>query len=454
MNNMLRFDSWPSVFVSTLFWKSLANKKVTEYKKGRIDRTIFGFFQQSSNKPAQLVFSTESFTEEVIDTVSELGDNFYSLRGLLILCDTIEEFKELDRTTEASKIASSNSSCQSLEEDINYFVIFAFADVKKFRFYHQIVFPVQLLVKEQISYELVEYNGVTEQSDRPHTIMSFNRENDNDILDFKDSGASENIPGWPLRQILMNMSQTRPGSQLIVNCHRVKSSFSIRVHFPILNELSGGFTGWERSLSDPSKVAPVRLTDISSLIDPKQIARQAADLNLKLMKWRLIPDLDLDIMTTTSCLLIGSGTLGCNILRLALSWGFRKITLVDSGKVSYSNPARQSLFTFRDAVESLPKAPTAAKRALEIDPNAEISGIELTVPMPGHQIINEEEVRNSFENLKTLVKSHDVIFLLTDSRESRWLPALLGHFYDKVRNIFFNAFYSVFIDCNYCRVGI
>lgn len=52
--------------------------------------------------------------------------------------------------------------------------------------------------------------------------------------------------------------------------------------------------------------------------------------------------------------------------------------------------------------------------------------------MPGHSCLNETESKDSFEKLEYLVQSHDVIFLLTDSRESRWLPALLGHKHQKV----------------------
>ena len=32
-------------------------------------------------------------------------------------------------------------------------------------------------------------------------------------------------------------------------------------------------------------------------------------------------------------------------------WGVRHITLLDNGRVSYSNPVRQSLFTFKDCLE-------------------------------------------------------------------------------------------------------
>lgn len=48
--------------------------------------------------------------------------------------------------------------------------------------------------------------------------------------------------------------------------------------------------------------------------------------------------------------------------------------------------------------------------------------------MPGHPVpcANVDLVKQSVKDLEKLVDDHDVVYLLMDSRESRWLPTLLG----------------------------
>ena len=114
-------------------------------------------------------------------------------------------------------------------------------------------------------------------------------------------------------------------------------------------------------------------------------------------------------------------------------WGVRKITFVDNGSVSFSNPVRQPLFKFEDCLAGgAKKAYRAAEALKEIYPGVEASGHVLSVPMAGHPIIDENTVLSQFETLEKLIAEHDAIFLLMDTRESRWLPTVMGKAADKI----------------------
>lgn len=136
-----------------------------------------------------------------------------------------------------------------------------------------------------------------------------------------------------------------------------------------------------------------------------------------------MPQLDLERVTSTKCLLLGAGTLGCNVARCLMGWGIKNITLVDSGNVSYSNPVRQSLFEYEDCLKGgQPKAETAAAHLKKIFPGMNTLGINMSIPMPGHPIGNDgEEVNKTVNKLVDLISSHDVVYLLMDSRESRFV---------------------------------
>ena len=119
-----------------------------------------------------------------------------------------------------------------------------------------------------------------------------------------------------------------------------------------------------------------------------------------------------------------------------MGWGVQHITFADNGRVAYSNPVRQSLFTFEDCKGGGKFKATAAAAALStVYPGAKSAGHVLTIPMPGHPLTSPTEAakaRRDAETLEELVSSHDVVFILTDSRESRWLPTLLAAKHDKI----------------------
>ena len=182
--------------------------------------------------------------------------------------------------------------------------------------------------------------------------------------------------------------------------------------------------GWE--LNDRGKPG-ARVADLGAVMDSRRLMEQAVDLNVRLMRWRQWQSLDTEYLRSLKCLILGAGTLGCATARSLMGWGIRHITFVDNGRVSYSNPARQSLFEFSDAENKEFKAIAAAKAVCRIFPGMTSSGHVLTIAMPGHPVDSREEetARRDFLLLLDLITQHDVVYVLTDSREARWLPSVL-----------------------------
>ena len=67
--------------------------------------------------------------------------------------------------------------------------------------------------------------------------------------------------------------------------------------------------------------------NLSSSMNTTHLAETAVGLNLKLMKWRLAPEIDLESLEKTSCLLLGAGTLGCNVARCLMVNSKEKISI-------------------------------------------------------------------------------------------------------------------------------
>jgi ubiquitin-like modifier-activating enzyme ATG7 len=269
------------------------------------------------------------------------------------------------------------------------------------------------------------------------------------LLGFSDPSNALDHPGWPLRNILLCISYHFPAQftaePLRVVCYRSLKTLPalvLTVHLPPLFQSKPASPslswpedfkslGWERD--GEGRLAP-RAVELKRFLDETALAVSAADLNLNLMRWRALPELNIDALSRSRCLLLGAGTLGCNVARNLLAWGVRHLTFVDSGRVSYSNPLRQSLFTLRDCKDGgAPKAEAAAAAVALLAADVTARGVALSIPMPGHPLPEGERAQTAaaVRTLSELIQTHDAVFLLTDSRESRWLPTILCCAMDK-----------------------
>ena len=264
---------------------------------------------------------------------------------------------------------------------------------------------------------------------------------------FADPSTFPGIPGWPLRNLLALIRQRWHLDSVQILCYRdtqfrrdkpqsiilnLKSMSPVNADEEPLSQSSSSklypplpkISGWERNEAGRLNN---RVVDLAAYMNPERLADQAVDLNLKLIKWRIAPDVELDPIKSTKCLLLGAGTLGSYVSRNLMGWGVRKITFVDNANVSYSNPVRQPLFDFKDCLGGgAKKAHRAAETLTEIYPGVDATGHVMSVPMAGHPILEEQKTKEEFEKLRELIDEHDVIFLLLDTRESRWLPTVMG----------------------------
>ncbi|KAL8703276.1 MAG: hypothetical protein Q9201_003539 [Fulgogasparrea decipioides] len=234
----------------------------------------------------------------------------------------------------------------------------------------------------------------------------------NQFVCFADPSTYKEYPGWMLRNLLILVRRRWGLDKVQILCYRdIQSrredarSVVLRLMLDddpkdvaapnniALEKQVPRVSGWERSSN--GKISS-KIANLGEYMNPQRLADQAVDLNLKLIKWRISPGLNLDIVKNTKCLLLGAGTLGSYVARNLLASGGAR------------------------------KAHRAAEALKEIYPGADAEGHVISVPMVGHPILDETIVRKDYETLARLIHEHDAIFLLMDTRESRWLPTVIG----------------------------
>uniref|UniRef100_A0A0K0D0P3 Ubiquitin-like modifier-activating enzyme ATG7 n=1 Tax=Angiostrongylus cantonensis TaxID=6313 RepID=A0A0K0D0P3_ANGCA len=444
-------------FVDTVFWAELNRRKLNEWRLDETPRELGGMISlcefealhlsllkgvecglQSKKKKicyfkvdctgdmCRLSLSHESFEPSIPGAYS----------GRLLLMNTLDSFKRLDRKAllfdEAMKVWENIKSGIWLEEPICLmpFTFTVFADLKKFQYhywncYPAICYPTNIRQEDSHAIEndkLMYYFDHTKAHaflvDRVGECLPLlNLINICDPAEvkvvFADPSPVPGCAGWPLRNLLAAVAYFK-------RTWRWCSFISLRG----VNQLPAS-VGWERN-SEGKLLS--QFVDMRQQFDPKKLMEQSVELNLSLIKWRLVPEMQLVRCTSLKVLIFGAGTLGSNIARCLMGWGVKKITFLDNSSVSYSNPVRQSLSEFEDARRSRSKAETAATALQRVYPSIDSSAVCLTVPMPGHTTSQNEEdaLERDVTIIDELVANHDVVFLALDSREARWLPTVLA----------------------------
>ncbi|XP_071985124.1 ubiquitin-like modifier-activating enzyme ATG7 isoform X1 [Engystomops pustulosus] len=462
------------------FWHQLTQKKLNEYRLDESAKPIKGYYYNGdpAGLPTRLTLEFSAF-----DMSAPTPARCCPALGSLYNTNTLDSFKKFDKKAlldqAANEIWEAIKSGAALENPVllNKFLLLTFADLKKYHFYYWFCFPALCLsdgielIKPPVSlgekfsktqviefqkaydsfcqaeggaphpYFLIGHSGDSFSMAPLQKFQEFYTEKDKVTLGVYDPCTLAQYPGWPLRNVLV-LAALHWGSRvqsIEVLCLRdrtlqgerdIKHSISFEIKLPQVaqSQACPKAVGWEKN--QKGGMGP-RMVNLSECMDPKRLAESSVDLNLKLMRWRLVPTLDLEKVISTKCLLLGAGTLGCNVARTLMGWGVRHVTFVDNAKISYSNPVRQPLYEFEDCLGGgKSKALAAAEKLQRIFPGVTAKGFNMSIPMPGHPVNFSEETMDQaakeVENLEALVAEHDVVFLLMDTRESRWLPTVIA----------------------------
>uniref|UniRef100_A0A4W6EZJ0 Ubiquitin-like modifier-activating enzyme ATG7 n=1 Tax=Lates calcarifer TaxID=8187 RepID=A0A4W6EZJ0_LATCA len=462
------------------FWHQLTQKKLDDYRLDESPKCIKGYYYNGDpvGLPTRLTLEFSAF-----DVDGPTPARCCPAVGTLYNTNTLDAFKTTDKKAllekEAKEIWDAIQSGAALKDPsiLCRFILLTFADLKKYHFYYWFCFPAlcfpegikivqqpsvleQVFSAKQIAALQEAYDGLCMKrgtSAVPYFLMKYTDKAvqmaplgdwDTFFTDTKkvtvgvyDPCTLSQHPGWPLRNLLVLLAN-RWGSKLDtveVLCFRdrtlqgsrsIQHSVILQVRLPELSNDSAcpKSVGWEKN---PKGAMGPRMVNLSECMDPKRLAESSVDLNLKLMRWRLVPSLDLDKVVNTKCLLLGAGTLGCNVARTLMGWGVRHITFVDNAKISYSNPVRQPLYEFEDCLGGgKSKAMAAVDRLTKIFPGVNSEGYNMSIPMPGHPVNFSQatlsQAQRDVEQLEKLISEHDVVFLLMDTRESRWLPTVIA----------------------------
>ena len=423
----------PKAMLTLGFYTEYQNKILNEYKYENAIKPVYCFYEP---KEGNSFVRFEEFSFDPSKNPQVTG-KLFSIEGLLVHYATQDSFQKLDNLeTVYSHLKKNKEKYQ--------FILFIYGDLKTFLFKFKFV----LLHNKGVDYKTSKIKKELEENlqKKLNELADKNKDKINEdfayllqedtILLFDINSEINTIPTLIKNAIYKFDSDKITSIILLKNIENdlsFKNSLLLTVEkvtiLPLEKEIE--------TIQLAIKELEVNSVDLKSMFNPETIAENAVDLNINLMKWRMCPYLNTDIIRKQKYLLVGAGTLGCHVSRALLGWGARHITFIDNGKVSYSNPVRQSLYTFEDSqqVGNNYKAILAAEKLKKIFPMVDSKGFNITIPLPGRTLIDEKAKEEYFKNLEILenqIKECDIMFLLTDSRESRWYPTVIAKAYNKL----------------------
>ena len=423
----------PKAMLTLGFYTEYQNKILNEYKYENAIKPVYCYYEP---KEGNSFLRFEEFSFDPSKNPQVTG-KLFSIEGLLVHYSTQDSFQKLDNLETVY-------DCLKKNKEKYQFILFIYGDLKTFLFKFKFV----LLHNKGVEYKIsaIKKEIGEDLQKKLNEIAEKNKDKINEefahllsedtILLYDINSELNTIP------ILIKNAVYNFGSDKITNVILLKNiennlTFKNSLYLTLQNVSILAIEKELESIQLSIKDVEVNSVDLKSMFNPETIAENAVDLNINLMKWRMCPYLNTDIIRQHKYLLIGAGTLGCHVSRALLGWGARHITFIDNGKVSYSNPVRQSLYTFEDSknVGNNSKAILAAEKLKKIFPMVDAKGFNITIPLPGRTLIDEKAKEEYFKNLEILenqIKECDIMFLLTDSRESRWYPTVIAKAYNKL----------------------
>ncbi|KAL6842790.1 hypothetical protein ACP4OV_027634 [Aristida adscensionis] len=442
---------------------------------------ITGYYvpRQYPKMPSHMRLCAESLVPQSDE--SNAARNNCPVPGTLINTNNMRGFQNLDREllikSEAKRILNDIMSGR-VEEDpalLMRFLVISFADLKNWKVYYNVAFPSLVFNSKITLLGLQRASEVLNQEESAslyNSLKNWRNSNETTVVPFflvrisSDSSASirklkdwedcqgncqkllfgfydhgiqlqpSDCPGWALRNYIAFLNLRWKIEKVQFFCYRENKGLP-DMNDSLIGEASfpppSGWDepdhlpkaiGWEgQNPRHGTKELKSKELDLQSM-NPASQDEEKQLMHLKLMGWRHFP-VNIDKLSRVRVLLLGAGPLGCEVARLLMTWGVRKLTVVDSSSVTPADLVKQSLYIDKDC--GMPRAAAIVPHLKARCPAAEIEGLQMEIPLPGHPVSPSKiaSVLDDSKRLQTLVASNDVVFMLTETWESRWLPTLL-----------------------------